>query len=89
MTPSVVDGHSKRRPRIARAPLSSDCARVPEDIIRGVLRLRCCVDQELAIVAKLFEPAGHVRGLILDDCGCNADFRAKVGGSHFRAQFFF
>jgi len=33
----------------------SDCARVPEDIIRGVLRLRCCVDQELAIVAKLFE----------------------------------
>jgi hypothetical protein len=39
--------------------------------------------------SPLLEPAGHVRGLILDDCGCNASFRAKVGGSHFRAQFFF
>ena len=67
----------------------SDCVRGPEDIICGVLRLRGCVDQEPSIVAKLLEPAGHVRGLILDDCGCNACFRAKVGGSHFRAQFFF
>jgi hypothetical protein len=29
--------------------------RGPQDIIRGVLRLRGCVDQELAIVAKLLE----------------------------------
>jgi hypothetical protein len=39
--------------------------------------------------SPLLQPAGHVCGLILDDCGCNAGFRAKVGGSHFRAQFFF
>ncbi len=32
----------------------SDCVRCPEDIIRGVLRLRGCVDQELAIVATGF-----------------------------------
>ena len=63
--------------------------RGPADIIRGVLRLRGSVDQELAIVAKLLKPAGHVRGLILDDCDCNAGFRAEVGGSHFRAKFFF
>ena len=47
----------------------SDCARGLQDIIRGVLRLGGCVDQELAIVAKLAEPAGQVCGLILDDCG--------------------
>ncbi|MGA9723645.1 MAG: hypothetical protein WBQ86_14395, partial [Candidatus Binatus sp.] len=44
---------------------------------------------QLMASSPLLEPAGHVRGLILDDCGCNAGFRAKVGGSHFRAQFFF
>ena len=55
-----------------------------------MLRLGGGMDQKFAIVAKFFQPAGYVRGLILDDCGGNAGFRAKVGGSHFlRAQFFF
>ena len=47
----------------------SDYARGSEDIIRGMLRLCGCVDQELTIIAKLFEPAGHVCSLIVDDHG--------------------
>jgi hypothetical protein len=39
------------------------------DIVRGVLHLRGRVDQDFAIVEKLFEPAGHVRRLIFDDRG--------------------
>jgi len=54
-----------------------------------VLRLGRSMNEKFAIVAEFLQPAGDVRGLILDDCGCNASFRAKVGGSHFRAQFFF
>jgi hypothetical protein len=34
-----------------------------------VLRLRGCVDQELAVIAKCAEPSSQIRGLILDDRG--------------------
>jgi hypothetical protein len=60
-----------------------------EDIICRVLCLGRSMNEKSAIVAKLLKPAGHVCGLILDDRGCNTGFRAKVGGSHFRAQFLF
>ena len=66
-TESVID-KTTAPARCAGADFS-ECARGSKDIVRGVLRLCGCVDQELAIVAKLLKPAGHVCGLILDDRG--------------------
>jgi hypothetical protein len=48
-----------RRRRRASAILATDAT--------NSAALRGGVNQKLAIIAKLSEPAGHVRGLILDD----------------------
>lgn len=48
--------------------------------IGGALCLRSCMNQQLAIVAKLLQPADHVRGLIIDDRVRDSSFRAEIGG---------
>jgi hypothetical protein len=40
-----------------------------EYVIDGMLCLGCCVDQKVAVIAKLIQPAGNVGGLILEDGG--------------------
>ncbi len=60
--------NEQRRPRErAGAARSLLVAGAVEDIICRALRLGCRVNQKLAIIAKLLQPAGDVRGLILDD----------------------
>ena len=66
-----------------------DWVRSGEDEVRRVLRLGGGVNQKFAIVAKLLEPSGDVRGLILDNRVRDSGFRAKISGSHLRYQFFF
>lgn len=38
-----------------------------EYVIDRVLCLGCCVDQKLALIAKLLQPTGNVGGLIMND----------------------
>jgi len=59
-----------------------------EDEIRGALRLGGRVNQKLAIIAKLFEPAGNVGGLILENRRRDSGFRTQIRGGHFRDEFF-
>jgi hypothetical protein len=80
MMSSKLSGARALRGR--RARLLS--ARSIEYEIGGALCLCSCMNQKLAIVAKLLQPAGHVRGLILDDRVRDSSFRAEIGGSHFR-----
>jgi hypothetical protein len=40
-----------------------------QNVVSGTLCLGSGVNQKLAIIAKLLEPTGHVRGLILKDNG--------------------
>jgi hypothetical protein len=54
-----------------------------------MLRLCASRNERLAIIAKLFLPAGHVRRLILDDRVRDTCLRAKVSASHLRDQFLF
>jgi hypothetical protein len=47
------------------------------------------MNEKSAIIAKLLQPASNVGGLIFNNrCGYSG-FGAQVGGSYFRAQFFF
>ena len=49
-------------------PKISNCSRhLAENVIRGMLCLGGGMNHELPIIAKLFQPAGNVGGLILDD----------------------
>src|SRR6266851_5901281 len=77
--------------RITRRPSGSSGAargllraRTVENEIGGLLCLGGCVDQKLAIVAKLLQPAGDIRGLIGDDRVRDSGFSAKIGCSEFR-----
>jgi len=47
------------------------------------------MDQKLALVAKLRQPAGHVGRLIGDHSVRDPSFRTKVSTSHLRDQFLF
>jgi hypothetical protein len=47
------------------------------------------MDQKLALVAKLRQPAGHVGRLIRDNSVRDPSFRTKVSTSHLRDQFLF
>lgn len=60
-----------------------------DDVIRRALCLGRRVDQKLAIIAKLLQPSGDVRGLILHDCVRDSGFGAKIVCSHLGDEFFF
>ena len=62
--PSLFDTSGARATRERRAPLL--VAGAVEDIICRVLRLGRSMNEEFAIIAEFLQPAGDVRGLILD-----------------------
>ena len=51
-------------------------------VIRRALCLSRRVNQKLAIIAKLLQPASNVRGLILEDNVGDSSFRAEICRSH-------
>ena len=64
--------------------ISDGCRHLPENVIRGVLRLGGGVNHELSIVPKLLQPSGDVRGLILENRRRDSRFGAEIGGRHLR-----
>ena len=60
--------------------ISDGCRHLPENVIRGALRLGGGMNHELSIVAKLLQPAGDVCGLILDNRRRDSGFGAKISG---------
>jgi hypothetical protein len=59
--------------------ISDGCRHPPENVIRGALRLGGGMYDELAIIAKLLQPSGDVRGLILENRRRDSRFGAQIG----------
>jgi hypothetical protein len=81
-TATAVRRNQRARAARGRAARSLLVAGAVEDIIRRALCLGRSMNQKLAIVAKLLQPAGHVGRLIRDHCVGDSGFGAKVGCSH-------
>ena len=73
------------RPALRRAmPEISDLRRnSAKNVIRGALRVACGVNHKAPIIAKLLQPAGDVRDLIVDDRRRYSRLGTKVSCSHF------
>ena len=68
--------------------ISNYSRHLAENVIRGMLRVGGGTNHELPIIAKLFQPAGNIGGLILDDRRRDSGLGAQIGGSHLCDQLF-
>ncbi len=59
-----------------------------ENVIRRSLCLGCCVNQKLALISKLGEPAGHIGRLVLNDRRRDSGFGTQKSRRKLCYQFF-